>query len=216
MSWLIITEAEFLWADVKLTLQARDNIMCFSTSVCTSFLSRDRCRHTFIFPFLGESLTLSYSWLFSCFISAPNLGSAIKHKQWAGSHNEGKVGWLNCCMGVLLHLPFALSCLLSIYFVHFLSLCLKSIGRLSAGQWTDISVVYRFQLAQETCLPKDIHLTHLWSWQTFSHLSSFSLDTLWSLRSLNNVKEMKTQSKRKSNYMLYQANPLNSHCSVKV
>lgn len=41
------------------------------------------------FPFLGESLP-SYSWLFSCFISAANLMSAVKHNRWAGSHNEGE------------------------------------------------------------------------------------------------------------------------------
>lgn len=113
----------------------------FYVCVCV-FLKTDRCRNTFIFPFLGESLTPSYCWLFSCVISAPNLVSAIEHNQRVGSHNEGKKATLKSCVAVLLHLRVAFSYLLSMYVVNFLRWCLRFRVNLHAGQWADIRVVY--------------------------------------------------------------------------
>lgn len=101
------------WRNEWTSLQAFAYSVDVFFYMCLYFLNRDRCHDTFIFPFLCESLTPSYSCLFSCFISAAFVC------YWAQSVGPitlwRKKSHAEMLPAVLLHLCFSLSCVFKAY-----------------------------------------------------------------------------------------------------
>lgn len=125
-TWLQACATAWMWFSTRVSSWTEtDAVTPSSFSSSANHLLRHAPGY---FPALSLHLTL-------CLLSSTN--SRSDHIM------RGKKATLKCCMGVLVHLCVALSCLLSMYAVNLLWWCLKSRVSLNAGQWADNRGVYR-------------------------------------------------------------------------